>query len=234
VLVSYGLKDFLRYTILDFADRLRPLIERMVGSKVGKVTIAGAAWAALAWAHRGLFDDIVSECFVGTRWQRMGVAESISKAVARGNSNPIALDRLRSLFNDHEKEVRGVASTVFRTAALYDQPSAPSVAEAFIQSRALDDNVDDLLYGLEGLVGSLKPYSSVICGVADRFAGPLSSEARDFRTRRPIEVGILAKVLLRLYEQSEQDRGLRRKCLDAWDGLLRHGIGYDVLHDIDA
>ena len=70
--------------------------------------------------------------------------------------------------------------------------------------------------------------------LADRFAGPLATEARDRRTRRPLDAGVLAKVLLRLYEQSEHDRALRRRCLDAWDGLLREGIGYDVLHNIDA
>ena len=74
----------------------------------------------------------------------------------------------------------------------------------------------------------------MIRGLADRFAGPLAAEARDYRTRRPLDAGLLAKVLLRLYEQSEYDRQLRRKCLDAWDGLLRQGLGYDVLQNIDA
>jgi hypothetical protein len=39
--------------------------------------------------------------------------------------------------------------------------------------------------------------------------------------------------MLRLYEQSEHDRTLRRRCLDAWDGLLREGIEYDVLRTVD-
>ena len=206
----------------------------MVASRVGKVAKAGAAWAALAWAYRGLLDDIVSDCAHGTPWKRTGVAEAISNAVARGYDRPELLEQLRSLFDDPEKEVRDMASRVFRVAALYDQPAAVPMAEAFLQSRALDDNVDDLLYGLEELTVPLKPYSSVICGLADRFAGPLAAEARDIRTRRPIDAGILAKVLLRLYEQSEHDRGLRRKCLDAWDGLLRQGIGHDVLQNVDA
>jgi hypothetical protein len=234
VLRAHDLNHFLMYTILNFVDRLRPLIERMVASSVGKVAKAGAAWATLAWAHRGLFDDIVTVCVDGTRWKRMGVAEALSKAVAKGHDRPAFLDQLRSLFDDADKEVRQVASGVFRIGELYDQPSGPSLAKSFLQSRALDEYVDELLYGLEALTGHLKPYESVICGLADRFAGPLVAEARDHRTRRPLHAVLLAKVLLRLYEQSEHDRGLRRKCLNAWDGLLRQGIGYDVLQNVDA
>ena len=54
------------------------------------------------------------------------------------------------------------------------------------------------------------------------------------RTRRPLDAGTLAKVLLRLYEQSEDDRPLRRRCLDAWDRLLAERIGLDVPKHLDA
>ena len=234
VLCSYDLNHFLRYTILDHWERLKPLIERMVASRIGKVAKTGAAWAAVAWSHKGLMDDIVSACAEGTRWQRMGVADALSNAIAKGHDHPAVLDRLRSLFDDPEKDVRDVASGAFRAPGFFDQSSAVPLAEAFLQIRAIDDNMDDLLHGLEALTGLLKPYAPVICGLADRFAGPLAAEARDIRTRRPLDAGLLAKVMLRLYEQSEHDRALRRRCLDAWDGLLREGIGYDVLRNIDA
>ncbi|MHB8879719.1 MAG: hypothetical protein ACYC8T_39025, partial [Myxococcaceae bacterium] len=235
VLLAYDLNPFLRYTILDSADHLRPLIRRMVASKVGKVAKAGAGWAAVAWAHRELFDDIIVRVSInGTHWQRMGVAEAILNAVAEGHDSPAVLDRLRSLFDDPEKEVRDMASRVFRLAGFFEQPSALPLTEAFLRSRALDDNINDLLHGLEELTGALKPYSPAIFVLADRFAGPLAAESRDYRTHRPLDAGLLAKVLLRLYEQSEHDRILRRRCLDAWDSLLRQGIGHDVLQNVDA
>ncbi|MDX2039414.1 MAG: hypothetical protein SFX72_22400 [Isosphaeraceae bacterium] len=235
VLTAYDLRRFLGYTILEFAETLRPLIDRMVNSKLGNVAKLGAAWAALGWVHRGHFDDIMSDRAERTRWQRVGVAEALANAVSEGHDSSDVLERLQALFDDSEKEVRDAASGVFRVASFFDRvSSAPSVADAFLGSEALDDNVDDLLHGLEEFSGSLKPYSSVICGLADRFAGPLASEARDYRTRRPLDAGQLAKVLLRLYEQSEDDRKLRRRCLDAWDVLLRQGIGHDVLQNVDA
>ncbi len=164
ILLAYDLNHVLRYTILDFANHLKPLIERMVASRIGKVAETGATWAALAWVHRGVMGDIVGACSDGTRWQRMGFADAISNAVARGHDQPAFRDRLQSLFDDPEKDVRSRASRVFRVAEFFDQPSAVPLAEAFLRSRALDENVDDLLHGLESLTVALKPYAAVICG----------------------------------------------------------------------
>jgi hypothetical protein len=67
-----------------------------------------------------------------------------------------------------------------------------------------------------------------------RFAGPLAGEARDIRPARPLHADMLAKVLLRLYDYSENDRQLRLQCLDAWDRLLSARVGFDILRHIDA
>ncbi|MFO0954881.1 MAG: hypothetical protein U0835_27705, partial [Isosphaeraceae bacterium] len=228
------LNPFLKYTILQFSEQLRPLIERMVTSQIGEVASKGALWATVAWVHRGLMDDIASACVKGTWWQRKGVATAVSDAIAHGYGSPAVEGRLRSLFDDPEKVVRDAASDVFSGADFLQLLSAVPLAEAFLQSRALNDNVHDLLQCLEGFTRSLKPYGKVICGLADHFAGPLAAEARDFRTHRPLEADLLAKVLLRLYEQSEHDRALRQRCLDTWDALLSQRVGFDVLASIDA
>jgi len=49
-----------------------------------------------------------------------------------------------------------------------------------------------------------------------------------------MDADTLAKVLLRLYEQAEHDRELRRRCLDAWDRLISQRVGFDALRHIDA
>ena len=150
------------------------------------------------------------------------------------DAHDAVMERLCTLFDDSEKSVRDAAASVFRSGVLFERDSTVALAKKFVESRALDDNVDDLLHGLEQLAWPFRPYAMVLSAVVDRFTGPLAAEARDYRTRRPIDAGVLAKVLLRLYEQSERDRPLRRRCLDAWDGLLHEGIGYDVLVHIDG
>jgi hypothetical protein len=108
------------------------------------------------------------------------------------------------------------------------------LAQRFAASAALDDNMDDLLTALEGYAGELKPYAGPVFTMADRLAGPLAAEARDHQTRRPLDADMLTKVLLRLYEQADHDKELKRRCLDAWDQLIAHGIGRDTLQQIDA
>ena len=54
MLRSPDLGHFLGYTVLGHADRLKPLIDRMVASVIGEVAKAGAGWAAVAWSYRGI------------------------------------------------------------------------------------------------------------------------------------------------------------------------------------
>jgi hypothetical protein len=234
VLGSFDLARFLRYTVLDHPDKLKPLIGRMVSSRIGEVAKAGACWAAIAWSYRGGMGDVVESCVTGNRWQRMGVAEAITNAVLNGRGEGLVVDRLRDLFGDSDEGVRDAASEIFRDSSFFDRSFAVELVEAFIQSPALDGDVAGLLRGLEEFTKPLRPYAPVLCRLADRFTGPLAAEAHDYRTSRPIDAGLLAKVLLRLYEQSESDRTLRRLCLDSWDRLLRQGLGYDVLRDADG
>jgi len=103
---------------------------------------------------------------------------------------------------------------------------------AFVSSRAFDANVNDLLWGLDRFAGSLREYAGALRALVDRFVTPPADES-DGRNRRPFDSATLAKVLLRLYEQADHDRDLRRQCLDSWDRLLQDGAWFDVLKHID-
>lgn len=234
VLCSHYLNNFLSYTIIDYWQKLKPLIERMIQSNNQDVAKSGAAWATVAWSKNGIMDDIVSLCMKSRKWHRMGVAEAITNAVARGINRPEVHQRLKSLFEDKDNDVRAVCSRIFRITDFFEQQAAVSIAETFLKHRAQDDDMDNLLYGMDSIKGKLKKYSSIILEIADLFSGQMSTSARDYRTSRPIEAGQLSKLLLRLYDQTEDDRELRKKCLDAWDGMLREGIGYDIFLKIDS
>lgn len=234
VLRARYVNEFLRYTIVRNVDELGPLIERMVRSPVDEVARAGAGWVGVVWAHREIWEDRLQTCLSGSPRLREGVARALVAAVADECSNPNAIVTLGTLFDDPEKDVRAAAARFFRNEGVVETAVAQSLARRFASSSSLDDNMDDLLTGLEGHTGELKPYADPIFAMADRLAGPLAAEALDHRTRRPFDADLLAKVLLRLYEQAEHDRELRRRCLDAWDQLIALGIGRDALQHIDA
>jgi hypothetical protein len=234
VLRSRYVNEFLSYTIVSRVDEFGTLIERMVRSSVKEVARSGAGWVGVVWAHGGRWEDRLDVCLSGPTWLREGVAHALASAVADECSNQNATERLCALFDDPDKDVRAAAARFFRCEGAFGRSVGPSMAERFATSAALDDNMDDLLHGLEDYAGELKPYTAAIFAMVDRLSGPLADEARDHATRRPMDAEMLAKVLLRLYEQAEHDRELRRRCLDAWDGLVAQRIGLDALRHIDA
>jgi hypothetical protein len=234
VLRARYVNEFLRYTIVKHVDNFGLLIERMVRSPVDEVAKAGAGWVGVVWAYRETWEDRLERCLSGPARLREGVARALALAVGDECPNPKAILRLQALFEDPEKDVRAAAASFFRSDGTIETTAAQSLAQRFAASAALDDNMDDLLTALEGYAGELKPYAGPVFTIADRLAGALAAEARDHQTRRPLDADMLTKVLLRLYEQADHDKELRRRCLDAWDQLIAHGIGRDTLQQIDA
>jgi hypothetical protein len=206
----------------------------MIESSSQEVAKSGAGWVGVVWAHTGQWKDKFDICLGGATKLRKGLAEAFAFAVAGECENKDAVDRLASLFDDPDQEVRAAAARYFNRDGVFGQQAAVALANAFVASLALDENVDDLLLGLERHNGTLKPFAPTLFAVVDRLSGPLANEARDIRTRRPLDVTYLAKTLLRLYEQTEDDKPLRCRCLDAWDRMLSERIGYDILRHIDA
>jgi hypothetical protein len=234
VLRSPDVNHFFQYTILRYMDEFGPLVKRMVESPIKEVAKMGGGWVAVVWAHRGLWQDRLDDCLNRTASVREGVANALAIAVAEECDNKEAAARLVTLFGVQNESVRAEAAGFFRCDGAFDQALAAPLAESFVASPALDENSDDLLFGLEQHNGPLRSFAPALLSVVDRFSGPLAGEARDIRTARPLHVDQLAKALLRLYEQSEGDHDLRRKCLDAWDRLLSERVGFDILRHIDA
>jgi hypothetical protein len=234
VLRARYVNDFLRYTILKHVDELGPLIERMMRSPIAEVAQTGGGWVAVGWAHSGIWEDRLDRCLGGSKQLREGVSRALALAVANECSNPKATEVLCALFNDPEKDVRAGAASFFASDGAFKIAAARSVAQRFSESTALDDNMNDLLMGLEHHAGLLKDYAQVVFAMADRLAGPLAAEARDHQTQRPLDAEMLAKVLLRLYEQAEYENEIRARCLDAWDSLISQRIGLDALRQIDT
>ncbi len=234
VLRAHSLNEFLRYTILKHVDEFASLIERMVRSPVAEVAESGAGWVGAVWAHSEKWEDRLERCLAGSTELRKGLARALALAVADECSNPRAKEKLCSLFDDPEQDVRSAAASFFRSSGAFETGAAGSVARRFAESAALDDNMDDLLMGLEHHAGPLKDYAGAVFVIADRLSGPLAGDARDHQTQRPLDADMLAKVLLRLYEQAEHEQQLRGRCLDAWDRLLSQRIGLDALRHVDA
>jgi hypothetical protein len=83
------------------------------------------------------------------------------------------------------------------------------------------------MWSLEKYTGSLTPFSELILMICEVFAGSLQEASRNMSTGVAGDARTLPPMLLRLYEQA-QDQGdaqTLNRCLDAWDLLFERRVG---------
>lgn len=232
VLLAPEVDRFLSYMLLEHLQRLRPIVERMISSQIESVAGRGAGWATEIWTHAALARDLVDQCVGGNETQREEVARNLSHAISQGRGGPSAVQLLVSLFGDGSKDVRGMAASVFRYEAFWRTPNAVLVIHSFVGSPAFLENVDDLLYGIHSVTAPLSTFATAIRGMVQRLISEATANG-DVRSAHLIDGRLLAEVLLRLYEQSDDSEAIRKMCLDAWDSLLEQHIGYGLLNQLD-
>jgi hypothetical protein len=235
VLLGSEAERFLGYMLVGHLGALGPVVERMVASSVGEVGARGAAWATGVWLHTGSMREMVLACASRSADHRRGVADMLARELASGRGGHDAERLLVTLLNDPDEAVRKEAASVFIAGGggVFSRVGAVGLCGAFVSSVAFGHESHTLLMGLARLSSPITAFATVVATIVDMFAAR-AAEGRDSRTRGPLNVSKLAEVLLKLYEQSENDRGVRVTCLDAWDRLLRERLGYDVLTRLDA
>jgi hypothetical protein len=230
VLESHHIDEFLSYALLENSDLLLPIINRMLSCPDSKIVERGANWVGEAWLHKGQWPELFDQVISGSSSQRLGVLAAIVRAVLDDRGGERALALLTRAFDDAEQEVRDKAASIFRHGKFFNHALAVRITEVFINSKALDNNIDDFIYGLHDETISLRPFASALALIAKELTTPVDDQMRALR--RTTNTSMLAGLLLRLYEQSENDPQCRRLCLDAWDKLLQEN-SWGVLEKLD-
>ena len=238
ILETRHANDFIAYARHSHLDRLEPIIERMMKSDNPRVASCGAAWATGTWLQTGRFESWMSACKSGSVPQRKGVADVASGWIRNEDFSHKCIGLLEGFFNDDSSEVRGKAGSVFRGDDILHRSQVIALSQRFVDTLAFDDNPSRLLWGLGSHTGNLKSYTETLLKVCEKFSGALAEASRDFSTSIAGDTGELARLMLRLYEQSQEsgDRELQMKCLDAWDMIIRSRVGglHGVLEKIDS
>jgi hypothetical protein len=217
------------------ADGVVPVVRRMATVTDPEVAKAGAGWAALLSVKWGRAHDVYEGALAGTTACRAGVAETLSHLISRSDRPPQFVAALAGLFDDPDREVRRIATAVFHQGR-FDSLCLLDLARHHVASRAFLDDPAPLIRSLERFAGPLRPYADVLFAAAHTLAGPLAEQARSMAFAAGLTVKLIASLLLRLYEQSQDSRDarLQERCMDAWDALLEARGGYDVLSVLDA
>lgn len=228
--------EFFQWTlgVPEERDRLTPVLERMLASPANGTAERAATWVTNVWCFDGGLSDLAGRVFAGSPAWRRAAAEAMANNAGRERTGVNWAARLAALFDDGEREVRHAASVALSAEGFCGRGDAKAVMRAFAGSRAFDDGLDHLLRGMLDAEGSLIGFGEIVFDVVGRITGELAAESRDVQTRRPVDADDLAKVLLRLYGESDGDPPLRARCLDAWDAMLRERVGYDVLRALEG
>lgn len=157
---------------------------------------------------------------------RKGIADVASFLLSQDKHRDKCVPLLLQLFDDPEKEVRQKAShCIFNKPELLEWPESKSFLPKFIQSRAFRDDPTGILLTFEKYQGSLLPFAEVIFRICEGLVAAAASQ-QDFPPGLWHDASMIPPLLLRLYDQSEQDHPkTMKKCLDAWDILFQNGIG---------
>ncbi len=227
VFQSHFIDDFLSHTFWSHPGQLTPVVERMVCSDIEEVVKCGAAWATTAWVYRRWCEKLVDRCRVGSQAHRRGIAEVVGESPWDAESIDARIQLLPALFNDDDPEVWQSAARVFWKSEPWRDDRIAQLAMEFIKSPSFAEDPTPLIRGLSEVKGSIISRAEVVFGIADAFAGRLADAAKDVTKRTAADVPDVFKLLLRLYQQAQDNtnRDLQAACLNRWDALLRAGVG---------
>ena len=199
----------------DNVAKLRPTVERMLGSSEPEVCETGARLASIAALHIEGTADLARVAIQGNASHRLGVAEVASANLGVLECRAWSAARLTALFDDDDPGVQREAASCFRN--LYDETldAYVDLMAAFCDSRAFRRDSSALLHTLEGAPGRLPGTTCMVC---ERFFDRVADDARDVRTRQFADARTVAKLIFRTYQQHQHDEWTPR-ALDLIDRL---------------
>ena len=227
VFLSPYLDEFLRYALWSHPEELMRIVNRMANSKLPEVAKNGAAWATAAWLHKGLHKGLVDTCVIGSEAQRRGVAEVLGESPWEDSTASRRIEMIPPFFEDPEKEVSGAAARIFWKDEVWKDQRIIPLALAFLKTKAFAVDPAPIIRGVSEVHGPIGNLVPIVLGIAEQFAGPLATAARDFSQGVAADVTEVFKLLLKLYQEAQDnhDRKLQAACLDMWDALLKAGVG---------
>ena len=219
----------------EYKEIMSPLILAMYNSSDPEVAEEGAREICARWTFYDVFNDEVTLCVKNSVPHKNGAASVFSHLITDSKYFMKVNPYLLSLLNDEEEEVRQKASAFFRSDNLFALPDVLFFLKECIHTLAFSDHSDGLLYNFKKYMGSLLQFSELIFEICSALVGPLYQQFQEGHGRAYWAVAEISPILLRLYEQAENNPDIRNRCLDSWDKLFEKRIGVvrDLMRDID-
>ena len=249
ILGSRNTNIFLRHALHSHANQLKQIILAMKNSSCSELQETGSQWIVSEWLRHGGFEGEVTSCVTGSVEQRKGAAfvvanywNQVPDPVRKNNKSRryfnwlwnscglwdtnSAFDIASRLFDDPEKEVGQIASSIFRDIEIYETRWFPSLARCFLKSNSVSHSLEDLTGGLKERPSDDLASAKLLFLICKRVSQMHRTPDQQMPEHSMAEYD-LPELLLRLYHQStdSKNRILNRKCLDAWDRMLKANFG---------
>jgi hypothetical protein len=216
---------------------IEPILTQALTSTDEKAVEFAGFWSTIGYVSTGIYQDLAAQAASGPAAARVGVVSALIYLTKQSvEHKPDCLRRLLEYLNDDDPKVLASAVRLIGTPGFLDSPEAPEFAAKFASSAAFRMDPSALLHSLADHEGSLLPFSDAITNSVAQLAGPLADETRQPARRQWGASLDVTKLLLRLYNYSEENVALRSQCLNHWDALLRADVGshQHILTKIDS
>jgi hypothetical protein len=144
---------------------------------------------------------------------------------------------LSTLIYDSDEEVQKLVAGFLRRKNIFRKPALREIAVQWVGRPGFAQHPGWLVHALRQHPDSLLSLAPLFSAVCERLATDMARVAQDRRARYSFELDEFVPLLLRLYEQAEQERNrdLRNDCLNWWDRLLeaRIGAAHELLSKLD-
>lgn len=161
-------------------------------------------------------DEFIEE---GNVFRRLA-ADVASQAIITEEFRERAERQLLRFFNDEDKAVRKQAADVFRHVDPAEFARFYRLAEAYVASRAFEDDAFGLFDALEKATSSVH---ELVVFAAERLIAEFEAQ-EGTAGRRSLDLNQLQGLLKREYGVSENDPELRRRLLDVIDTMLERDL----------
>lgn len=158
---------------------------------------------------------------------RRGVARVAVELLVNEAFTEKCSEILLPFFDDPDQAVRAETVKVFGRDGVLRLPGMANLVSGFIKSAAFATGATWLLLRFGEYPDSLIPHADSLLAICQMLSGPLAEQSRGFATDLGHAASYVPPLLLRLYEQAQDEAMLdvQDKCLDAWDLLFEHRVG---------
>ena len=216
--------QFVHYAMYRDYNRVGPVLQRMLESPHSEVAVAGATQLAIAALSIDEASEDLDHLVQLSEQSRIGVAEVCAANIANDALARECERRLRTLFADDRPDVRRVAATCWNYLEPDQIASRGPLIRVFAKKLRPGDEASMLLFNLRE---AKLPLPAELCDLAERAVVAFGDRAASIRFGEGGDANGLSELMVRLYEETNDD-AVRTRALDAIDDMVQTGfIGID-------